>query len=417
MAGRSVDEQVELLMRGTVFADEVGDLEPQGLRNKMAEELRGKLAQGRPLRVYQGFDPTGQSLHIGHMVAAIKLRQFQQLGHHVIFLIGDYTAMIGDPSGQASERKRLTHAETTENAKRYTDQAFRLLDGPSTEVRRNGEWLSKLTFADLIELAALFPLKQIVARRDFQQRLEAGDSLRFHECLYALMQGYDAHALDCDVQVGGYDQHFNMLAGRTIQAHHGRPPHVMVTVPLLPGTDGRKMSKSYGNAILLDDTPADMYGKCMRVADPLIPAYLDLATTLEPAEIDRLKRDLADATAHPKDVKKTVAWNVTRQYHGEQAAGSAEDAFRRISEERSTPADVSTAEIVVGAEGQWLPKVLAEVGLVKSSSDGRRMIAQGAVSLDGVRVTDPDARLGPTDGVLIKVGKRRFLTVKATLQP
>jgi tyrosyl-tRNA synthetase len=413
MSPSTVDEQVELLLRGTVFADEVGDLEPQGLRQKMAEELRDRLREGRPLRVYQGFDPTARSLHLGHMVPAIKLRQFQQLGHQVIFLVGDYTAMIGDPSGQSSERSRLTHEQATENAKLYVDQAFHLLTPEQTEVRRNGEWLSRLTFADLIELAALFPLKQIVARRDFQARMEAGDSLRFHECLYALMQGYDAFALECDVQVGGYDQHFNMLAGRIIQQSRGQKPHVMLTMPLLMGTDRRKMSKSYGNAIMLTDTPADMYGKCLRVSDDLIPQYLDLVTTLEPDEIEAAKAALAAGEAHPKELKKRIGSNVTRQYHGEAAAREAAETFRLVSEERSAPADVPAAEVSVGPEGLWLPRVLAELGLVKSSSEARRLLAQGAIKLDGERVTDPEARLLPGPEVLVQVGKRKFLRILA----
>ena len=413
MSRPTPEDQVALLMRGTLFADEVGDLEAQGLHQKMAAELRERLAAGRPLRVYQGFDPTATSLHVGHMVPAIKLRQFQALGHRVVFLVGDYTAMIGDPSGQASERKRLTHQEALDNARLYTDQAFRLLDPELTEVRYNGDWLSRLTFADLIELAALFPLKQIVARRDFQARMAQGDSLRFHECLYALMQGYDAHALECDVQVGGYDQHFNMLAGRVIQTHFGRPPHVMLTMPLLAGTDGRKMSKSYGNAVLLDDPPPDMYGKCMRIGDELIADYLDLVTTLEPAEVEAYKAALARGEVNPKDVKKVVALNVTAQYHGVEAAREAEETFRRVSERREAPAEVPAAAIELGEAGISLAKALAELGLVKSSSEGRRMIAQGAVSLDGLRVTDPDARLEPCDEALVKVGKRRFLRVTA----
>ncbi len=420
MTDPSPKEQVELLMRGTAFADEVGLADGEGggkLREQMAAELEQRLikarAEGRPLRVYQGFDPTAVSLHVGHMVPALKLRQFQRLGHQVIFLIGDYTAMIGDPSGQTQERKKLTHEEVMANARLYTDQAFRLLDAERTEVRRNGEWLGELSFADLIELASLFPLKQIIARRDFRDRLERGDSLRFHECLYALMQGYDAYALECDVQVGAYDQHFNMLAGRTIQDHFGQRPHVMLTVPLLMGTDGRKMSKSFNNAISLTDSPEDMYGKCMRVSDELIPGYLELATTLPPSEVEAHKRALERGEVNPKDVKKVVARNVTQQYHGEEGAQKGEEVFRQLSERRSAPAEVPEAELEVGPEGLWLPKALAELGLVKSSSEGRRMIKQGAVSLDGARVTDLEARLMPSEGVLVKVGKRRYLRVTA----
>lgn len=424
MSQPSLDDQVELLMRGTTFADEVGlasdstdgdEPRSQGLRAQMAHELASLLAkareEGRPLRVYQGFDPTATSLHIGHMVPALKLRQFQQLGHQVIFLIGDYTAMIGDPTGQSSERALLTHEETLENAKLYTDQAFRLLDPDRTEIRRNSEWLSKLDFAQLVQLASLFPLKQIIARRDFQQRLERGDSLRFHECLYSLMQGYDAYALECDVQVGGYDQHFNMLAGRTIQQRHGHPSHVMLTVPLLLGSDGRKMSKSYGNAIMLNDTAADMYGKTMRISDDMIPQYLDLATTLPPDVIDEHKAALSAASVNPKEVKKELAWNLVERYHGADEAREAEGVFRQMSELRQAPSDVERAELDVGDDGLWLPKALAQLQMVKSSSEGRRMIKQGAVSIEGEKIHDAEYRLQAGLEVLVRVGKRRYIRV------
>jgi tyrosyl-tRNA synthetase len=422
-----LDEQVAVLLRGTTFADEVGldegeerqeassSASGQSLRQQMAAELKAALTraqdEGRPLRVYQGFDPTASSLHLGHMVSALKLRQFQQFGHQAIFLIGDYTAMIGDPSGQSAERKQLTHEETLNHAAQYTEQAFHLLEEARTEVRRNGEWLSRLDFAELIRISSFFPLKQIISRRDFQQRLDRGDSLRFHECLYSLMQGYDAYALTCDVQVGGYDQHFNMLAGRIIQQRQGQRPHVMLTMPLLRGTDGRKMSKSYGNAIMLNDSPADMYGKCMRISDDLLPEYLDLATTLPPAEVDQLKETLAKQEENPKNIKKIVARNVVLQYHGDEAANEAEERFRQLSELRGAPTDVPEANLAVGSEGLWLPKALVQLELVKSSSEGRRLIKQGAVSLDGVRVTDVEQRLLPGPAVLIRVGKRRYSKV------
>lgn len=428
MSRPSREQQVEILMRGTVFADEVGlerdELESpvsvekskHGLREQMAKELAAKLElaekENRPLRIYQGFDPTASSLHVGHMVPALKLRQFQQLGHQVIFLVGDYTAMLGDPSGQAKERRQLSHEEVLGYAKLYTDQAYHLLEEEKTEIRHNGDWLSKLSFADIIQLASLFPLKQIIARRDFQQRLERGDSLRFHECLYSLMQGYDAFALECDVQVGAYDQHFNMLAGRTIQSHRGQQPHVMLTTPLLMGTDGRKMSKSYGNTIMLTDSPADVYGKCLRISDDLITQYLELATTLPLDAINEYKEQLANSTINPKDVKKALAWNVVSQYHGEEAAKEAEDTFRRMSEQRQAPSDVETSELEVGPEGLWLPKVLQTLGMVKSSSEGRRLIKQGAVAIDDVRVTDLDYRLEANLEVLVRAGKRRYRRVK-----
>ena len=228
-----------------------------------------------------------------------------------------------------------------------------------------------------------------------------------------MMQGYDAYALECDVQVGAYDQHFNMLAGRVIQQHYGQAPHVMLTMPLLKGTDGRKMSKSYGNSIMLTDSAADVYGKCMRIADELIPQYLDLVTTLPAEEIDEHKRALSDGEVNPKNVKKAVAWDVTLQYHGEEGAKEGEETFRKVSEQRSAPDEVETAEIEVGTDGLWLPKALSTLGMVKSTAEGKRMVKQGAVRLDGVKITDLEARLEQTEGVEISVGKRRFLQVTA----
>jgi len=302
------DEQLDILLRGALFADEVEGAEgaPPGeevqgnaaagarslsdvqgisptdlaaaspvaartLREQMTFELRERLREGRPLRVYLGVDPTSTSLHIGHLVPVQKLRVFQQLGHQVIFLIGDYTGLIGDPTGQKSERKRFTHEQLRSLAQDYQRQAFRILDPEKTEVRYNGEWLSRLSFADLVEIAAIFPLKWVVSRRDFQDRLARGESLRLHETLYCLMQGYDAYALDCDVQIGGYDQYLNMLAGRWIQEHFGKKPHIIWTFPLLMGTDGRKMSKSYGNTLEIFGDPAALKKRVMQIVTDSTP--------------------------------------------------------------------------------------------------------------------------------------------------
>jgi len=357
-----VEEQLAILLRGTLFADEVegfgaggagspvstpgpGSASERGLRAQMTSELRDRLTasakSGRPLRVYLGADPTARSLHIGHFVAVQKLRQFQELGHQVIFLVGDYTALIGDPSGQASERKKFTHDQVMELAADYQDQVFRVLDRKRTEIRHNGEWLAKLTFAELVELAGLFPVKWLVSRRDFADRLERGESLRLHEMLYSIMQGYDAHALECDVQVGGYDQHFNLLAGRWIQEHFDAKPHIMLTTPLLPGTDGRKMSKSYGNEIAIRDTPEDMFGKAMRVADEFLPAYLELATALPVARVEELKKSLASRNVNPMEVKKELARHLVELYHGADAASAAADHFRTVVQEKSAPEEIT----------------------------------------------------------------------------
>jgi tyrosyl-tRNA synthetase len=411
--GLSVDEQLKILMRGTRFADEAGDWgadagEVGSLRAQMEAELRQKLKLGRPLRVYLGVDPTGTDLHVGHFVPMQKLRQFQELGHQVIFLIGDYTAIIGDPSGQTSERRRLTHEQVLEMARTYTGQAFRLLDPAKTEIRYNGEWLAKLTFADLIELASIFPLKQIISRRDFVQRLERGESLRFHETLYSLMQGYDAYMLKCDVQVGAYDQHFNLLAGRSIQEHFGDPPHVMITSPLLPGTDGRKMSKSFGNTININDTPFDMYGKTMRIADEYIPQYLELTSSLPGPEIDRLVQQLK-AGLNPMEIKQRLAFNLVEQYYNEATAREAEEQFRQVVQHKEAPAAVP--EVTVPPElmkATWVD-LCAGLGLSESKSAVRRLIQQGGFYVEQEPVRDINARAAiPLAGVLVRLGKRHY---------
>lgn len=417
----SVDEQVAILMRGTRFADETeladgttaGVPEGQSLRRQMEAELHAKLALKRPLRVYLGVDPTSTNLHVGHFVPLQKLRKFQDLGHQAIFLIGDYTATIGDPSGRDTERARLTHEQVMELAKTYAAQAFRVLDPNRTEVRYNGEWLAQLSFADIIELASIFPMKQIIARRDFQERMARGESLRFHEALYALMQGYDAFALKCDAQVGAYDQHFNMLAGRAIQQHFGDQPHVMVTTPIIIGTDGRKMSKSCGNTIDINDSPFDMYGKTMRTADDCIPAYLELASSLEPEEIDRLLAEFHSGV-NPMEIKKRLARNLVEQYHGEEAAREAEEQFRLIVQEHTPPEDVREVHVPERLRHATWVDLLADMELVRSKGEVRRLMIQGGFYVEQQPVRDIEARASiPPGGVLIRLGKRRYLRLFA----
>jgi len=467
-----VEEQIRLLGRGTLFADEVeggeigagsladaqgrdagavagaaggttgpaggpagpagGSTDPSGapaaratapsidrsLRAQMTAELRERLKEGRPLRVYLGVDATARSLHIGHFVPLQKLRLFQRLGHQVIFLIGDYTTLIGDPTGRKDERQKITHEEILENAKDYTRQAFRLLDPEKTEVRFNGEWLGKLGFKDIVELAAIFPLRWVVSRRDFKDRLDRGEPLRLHETLYCLMQGYDARALRCDVQIGAYDQHLNMLAGRWIQEHFGEKPHIIWTFPLLPGTDGRKMSKSFGNAINITDSPDDMYGKCMRIADSMLDSYLDLTTDLEPEAIDALKAKLREPGVNPMDVKKEVALSLVRQYYDEATARGAADHFRSLVQEKEVPDEVPRVFVPAELAGRPVPwvdlvAVLAHDGqkLVPSKGEFRRLMAQGGFYVEQEPVKDAAAVYDGGDGVLIRLGKRRFFRV------
>ena len=434
------EQQLEILVRGTYFPDEGADsitgaesLQTErdttagesgaeggaaegsaptgrGLRGQMTHELRERLKEGRPLRIYIGADPTAPSLHIGHFVSVQKLRIFQELGHQVIFLIGDYTGTIGDPTGQAGERKRFTHAELKEMAKDYEKQAFRLLDPAKTEVRYNSEWLSKLTFLDLVELASIFPLKWVVSRHDFAERLSKGESLRLHETLYCIMQGYDAYALDCDVQVGGYDQYLNMLAGRWIQEHFGKKPHVTWTYPLLMGTDGRKMSKSYGNAVNLLDTPEDMFGKSMRISDEQLPPWIDLTTNFAPAEADALKAELLKPGVNPMEIKKRLAFNITEQYHGVDAAEKAAETFAQVVQGKSMPDDVETLKVPDEAKSgdtTW-PDLLLALGLAKSKGEVRRLMAQGGFYVDGDSITDTDTKYAPKPETVIRMGKRRW---------
>lgn len=405
-------------MRGTKFADESAEFgDPGGesvLRKRCQAELLARIKsaakEGRPLRVYLGVDPTRESLHIGHMVPAQKLRQFQELGHQAIFLIGDYTARIGDPTGQSRERAEISGEAIDRMAQLYTEQAFKLLDREKTEIRFNGEWLAKLSFEQIIDIAKIFPFKRIISRRDFQIRLESDEEFRFHEALYALMQGYDAYVLRCDVQIGAYDQHLNMLAGRTVQEHYGDPPHVMLTMPILAGTDGRKMSKSWGNTIDLLDAPEDMYGKCMRISDDLLPQYIELACDFSAAEKDALLARL-ESGENPMNVKKEVAWKVTRQYNGKEAADRAAEHFRATVQEKTADEDAPT--IKVGPE--WLDgsRTLFEFIVEHKLFDGsnrelRRLFEQGGVKLGEAAVSDSKSAMPDELPAVVRIGKRGF---------
>ncbi|MFH2007041.1 MAG: tyrosine--tRNA ligase [bacterium] len=414
----TIDAQADLLLRGTFFADEDEGspaTDETSLRQQMRAELVAKLRKGRPLRVYLGVDPTATSLHIGHLVPALKLRQFQALGHQAIFLIGDYTGLIGDPSGQTKERPQLTGEELEEMSRGYTEQVFRVLDEAATEVRRNSEWLGKMGFADIIRLASLFPLKQIIARREFQERMEAGKPLRFHETLYPLMQGYDAFALDCDVQVGGYDQHFNLLAGRAIQQGRGQEPHVMITLPLLAGTDGRKMSKSYGNSVNIQDTPRDMFGKLMRISDEQILPYLDLACMLMDTHCNQqLRHAYEESAKNPIEIKEEIAHHVVSQYHGPEVGDAERAWFESHIRQKKLPDDIPEIEVsdaLLAEDAQWAGLLVA-LGLLSSKGEVRRLIKGGGFRVAGEQVQDPFASYDGADDTLVQYGKRRFATLR-----
>ncbi len=401
-----INEQVALLMQGTEYGDEA-------LRKTMETELRQRLIEaqkeGRPLRVYCGYDPRTSDLHIGHTVTMRKLRQFQDLGHEVTFLIGTYTSLIGDPSDKDKLRPLLTHERVMENARTYAEQAFRVLDREKTIIRYNHEWLSQLTFADLIKLGSNFTIQQFLTREAFRKRWEKDDAVYLHEFFYAIMQGYDAYALKTDVQVGGTDQLFNIVtAGRKVMSALGEKPNIGIIMAILPGTDGVvKMSKSLGNHIPLNSSPEDMYGKVMSVPDQAMVQYAKLVTRWGPAEVAAFERSLADGSMHPRDAKMKLALEITATYYSQPEAERAQESFVRLFQQGDVPVDMP--EYVLKA-GQTVLDVMLEAGLVTSKSEGRRLIDQKAVRLDAQTLEKADAPF-PHPGVL-QVGKRRFVRVQ-----
>ncbi len=400
-----IDEQVELLMQGTEYGD-------QELKRAMTVELRERLIQsqkeGRPLRVYCGYDPTSTDLHLGHTITMRKLRQFQDLGHEVTFLIGSYTALVGDPSDKNKARPILTEEQVAENARTYAEQAFRVLDRERTIVRYNGEWLSKLTLVDLIRLGQNFTVQQFLARENFAKRLEAGEPIFLHETFYALMQGYDAVAMQTDVQVGGTDQLFNIIvAGRKLQEALGQKPLVGVITGILPGTDGvQRMSKSTGNVIPIHTDAEDMYGKVMSLPDFAMSQYFRLVTRWSPREIEAIERDMAQGKLHPRDAKMKLAREIVSIFYSEEAAQAAEAAFVRLFQQREMPQQMPEYRAPAGAT---VMDILTAAGLVSSKSEARRLLEQKGIRLDGETLERGDVPL-PHAGIL-QVGKRRFLRV------
>ncbi len=401
-----VDEQVALLMRGTEYGDET-------LKQAMAGELRQRLMEaqheGRPLRVYCGYDPRTTDLHLGHTITMRKLRQFQELGHEVTFLIGTYTSLIGDPSDKDQLRPQLTPEQVEQNALTYARQAYKILDADKTIIRYNAEWLAKLNFADLIRLASNFTIQQFLTRENFKLRWEQGDAVYLHETFYALMQGYDAYAMRSDVQVGGTDQLFNIVtAARKLMTFMGEKPNIAVIMGILPGTDGEvRMSKSLGNHIPILAPPEDMYGKVMSVPDKAMRDYFRLVTRWSTTEIAELESGLAAGRLHPRDVKMKLAREIVDIFHGAEAAERAEKDFVRVFQQHDLPGDIPDYTL---QPGETVLDVLVTGGLAPTRSEGRRLVSQGGVRLEGEVLSDPN-QLFPRPGVL-QAGKRRFLKVR-----
>lgn len=397
----TIDEQVTYLAKGSVDLIE-------------KNELKTKIARGKPLTIKVGFDPTAPDIHLGHTVVIRKMRHFQQLGHRVIFLIGDFTGMIGDPTGKKATRPPLTREEVMANAETYQRQVYKILDREKTEIRFNAEWLGALGSEGVIRLAAKYTLARILERDDFRKRFDAHQPIAIHELLYPLAQGYDSVALKCDVELGGTDQLFNLLVGRDLMREYGLEPQVVLTLPLLEGLDGvEKMSKSLGNYIGIDEEPGQIFGKVMSISDALMWKYYMLCTDLAPADITELRQRVESGEEHPMEAKKALAKSIIRDFHDAEAAEAAEAEFRRIFSERQAPSEIEETTLPSSAEPQLVSKIITAAGLAESNKDAQRLIAQGGVLVDDVKVASPRETLDASGGksYVIKVGKRRFARV------
>ena len=399
----SIDEQVALIRRGT--AEIISEVE-------LAQKLETARTQQRSLRIKLGLDPTAPDIHLGIAVVLRKLRQFQDLGHEVILIIGNFTATIGDPSGKSKTRPQLTADEVKRNAKTYADQYCMILDEAKTRVVFNGEWLDKMSFADVIRLSAQTTVARILERDDFTNRLQAGAAIGMHELLYPICQGYDSVVLEADVEMGGTDQKFNILMGRDLQRAYGQEPQVTLLMPLLVGIDGvEKMSKSLGNYVGIYEPPSEMYAKLMSIPDELMSTYFELATDVPLDEIRTLETQLASGNLHPKTAKQRLAREIVTIYHNTDAAHRAEAEFDRVHRDRQLPDDLP--EVVIPAaslsDGRiWIAHLMQQAGFAKSSSDARRLVQQGGVRLDGDRITDPALEVSLQGETILQVGKRRF---------
>jgi tyrosyl-tRNA synthetase len=397
----SVQDDLDLICRGT---DEVIKL----------EELEAKLKAGKKLRIKAGFDPTAPDIHVGHTVLINKMRQFQDLGHDVIFLIGDFTGMIGDPTGKSATRKALTRKEVLENAKTYQEQIYKILDRDKTIIEFNSNWFKDMTAADMIELSAKYNVARMLERDDFNKRYKSGQSIAIHEFMYPLVQGYDSVALKCDVELGGTDQKFNLLVGRHLQAQVGQDPQIVITMPLLEGLDGvQKMSKSLNNYIGIDDAPADMFGKVMSISDELMWRYFDLLSFKSNQHIEQLKSDVT-AGKNPRDVKFELAMELIERFHDQAAAEQALTAFKAQFQKGAIPDDIN--ELVLATEGgeMGIAHILKNAGLCVSTSDAIRMVKQGAVKINGEKLSDPKQNFPAGTHEVFQVGKRKFAKIRLT---
>lgn len=395
-------KQLELIKRGTA-----GVISEEELIKKLSESSQKK----RPLRVKAGFDPTAPDLHLGHTVLIQKLKHFQELGHHVLLLIGDFTGMIGDPTGKSETRKPLTKEDVRRNAETYTSQVFKILDKDSTEVVFNSSWMERLTSSDLVSLMSKYTVARMLERDDFKKRYNEGRAIAIHEFLYPLIQGYDSVVLKADVELGGTDQLFNLLVGRELQKEFGQTPQTVITMPLLEGTDGvQKMSKSFGNYIGITEPPKEIFGKVMSISDTLMLKYYELLSAVTKERLDAVKNGLV----HPKEAKEALAFELTERFHGKAEAEKALKDFSSLFSRKEVPDDIEEVSVKADADKIWLPKVLVAVGLANSTSAGVRLIEQGGVKVDGEKITDAKRELSAGKSYLIQAGKRFFKRANVT---
>jgi tyrosyl-tRNA synthetase len=405
MMNQAVRDQLEMIRIGT---EEI--IPEDGLIRK----LERSLASGKPLRVKMGFDPSAPDIHLGHAVGLRKLRTFQHLGHHVVLIVGDYTGMVGDPSGRNSTRPRLLHEQVEANARTYLRQLFKVVDESRAEVRWNSEWFSRMSFMEVMGLAGRVTVARMLERDDFEKRYRGGQPISLHEFFYPLMQGFDSVAIQSDVEVGGTDQKFNLLMGRDLQEFHGMEPQVALTVPILEGTDGvQRMSKSLGNYIGIDEPARDMFGKVMSIPDAVMEHWYALTTDAAPVELREIHEKLAGKAGNPRDLKVQLAKRIVGLYHSAEAAGEAEAEFNRIFREGGAPDEIPEFDLIAEGGGIPLVRILTETGLVKSRGDARRMVRQNAVRIDGERVEDEESVLTVRrEAYLVQVGKRAWARVR-----
>ena len=397
----SAAEQFRLISHG------VADLLPE---DEFKKKLEKSVATNTPLIVKLGLDPTAPDIHLGHTVVLRKLKLFQDFGHKVIILIGDFTARIGDPTGKSVTRPPLTEEQVITNAKTYQEQIFKVLDPEKTEVRFNSEWLSKLDFADVLKLASKYTVARMLERDDFHKRYTEGRPISIHEFMYPLMQGYDSIALKADVEFGGTDQTFNLLMGRHLQGEEGMPEQTIITMPILEGLDGvQKMSKSLGNYIGISEAPSEMYGKAMSIPDELMMRYFMLVTDMSIEEQEQLGKDLESGAAHPRDVKMKLAHTIVRLYHGEEAANFGQDEFVRVFQKHAMPTDIPEYKVAFTEEPVFVPQLLSDAGLTASNGEARRSIKAGAFKIDGEKCNEEHIVL--KDGMVLQVGKRKFIKI------